>query len=435
LAGPLQLKTNRSVPVRYAVADESLQTDQVNLPLDYEVTSTNAPTRPDMSTRLMQQLTMPPPASDPKVLQQVREYVLRPEVTGGLAAQRSTLNRPLPGDEELARKIEQHLQSAFAYTLDLTDSKDQFRNVDPVVAFLNTVKKGHCEYFASAMTLMCQSLGMQARMVVGFKCDEYNIYGGHYIVKQSHAHTWVEVQTSRGWVSFDPTSGREASVQRTRGVIGSIRHFFDYLEFKWAEHVVAYENRDRQQLIERLDRWMMSLAYGASNLIHSLKLKRQEAPSILSESTFWDRFRTGLYILLGAMILMAITAIVVFLIQQRRLRRRAARIGLDHLPVDQQMRLARQLAFYDRLTRALARHQIIRPASQTPMEFADSLVFLPQQAYETVVRLTRLFYRVRFGETALEADKQRRLERVVQRLGEAMDRFRPRALGQKLTRG
>ena len=43
-----------------------------------------------------------------------------------------------------------------------------------MVAFLYDLKRGHCEYFAGAMALMCQSLGMQARVVTGFKCDEYN---------------------------------------------------------------------------------------------------------------------------------------------------------------------------------------------------------------------------------------------------------------------
>ena len=45
---------------------------------------------------------------------------------------------------------------------------------DPMVAFLYRFKRGHCEYFAGAMTLMCQSLGIPARMVIGFKCDEFN---------------------------------------------------------------------------------------------------------------------------------------------------------------------------------------------------------------------------------------------------------------------
>ena len=61
------------------------------------------------------------------------------------------------------------------------------------------------------MTLLCQSLGLQARMVVGFHCDPDSFINGYYLVQQSHAHAWVEVLTTDGksyqWKTFDPTSG------------------------------------------------------------------------------------------------------------------------------------------------------------------------------------------------------------------------------------
>ena len=62
---------------------------------------------------------------------------------------------------------------------------------DPLVAFLYDFKKGHCEYFAGALwTLLCQSLGLEARMVVGFHCEGDAFVGGYYQVQQSHAHAW-----------------------------------------------------------------------------------------------------------------------------------------------------------------------------------------------------------------------------------------------------
>jgi transglutaminase-like putative cysteine protease len=112
-------------------------------------------------------------------------------------------------DDAIATNIENHLRSTFAYTLDLTDAK-RIEGQDPMVAFLYDLKRGHCEYFAGAMTLLCQSLGMQARMVVGFKCDEYNPIVKQYVVRQAHAHAWVEVLLPDGhWKTFDPTSGRD----------------------------------------------------------------------------------------------------------------------------------------------------------------------------------------------------------------------------------
>ena len=58
------------------------------------------------------------------------------------------------------------------------------------------------------MTLMCQSLGIPARQVVGFRCDseDFNTLGDYYEVKQSDAHAWCEVFTGSEWQTYDPTT-------------------------------------------------------------------------------------------------------------------------------------------------------------------------------------------------------------------------------------
>lgn len=419
LAGVTNIKSARMITVRYSPTDGSVQTDLVSLPLEYEVLSNNAPTKPDTLKLLAQQVTLTTPESDPQVLEQIRQYTLRPEVTGDMASEHIF---PIDAsNEEIARRIEHHLKANFQYTLDLTDSRKLFAGSDPVVAFLTKVKKGHCEYFASAMALMCQSLNIPARIVVGFKCDEYNTISGQYIIRQSHAHTWVEVLTARGWVTFDPTSGREANIRRTAGMMGSIKHFIDFLEYKWAEKVVAYENRDRQELIHQLDNVMTSATYDASNWLLKLRHGSEWMTGLTGESTFWNTSFRILVAVIILMILVIVCLIIFYVIQQRRLRRRAARIGLDGLPVDQQLRLARQLAFYDQLTQALHRHNIFRPVHLTPLEFSQTLVFLPGTVFDAIRRLTNLFYRVRYGNATLPLERQKRLENLVQRLTQELD--------------
>src|SRR5262249_52431862 len=100
--------------------------------------------------------------------------------------------------------------------------------------------------------------------------------------------------------------------------------------------------------------------------------------------------------------------ILLFLWEKWLLRRRARRIGLESLSSAEQIRLARQLGFYDSLTRLLERHQIIRPAHLTPMEFSESLTFLPIDAFDIVQRITAAFYRVRYGGAELAPEQQRR---------------------------
>jgi hypothetical protein len=57
------------------------------------------------------------------------------------------------------------------------------------------------------MALMCRSLGIPARVAVGFYVDPQSEVLNFYQVRAFQAHAWVEVFFgSLGWVEFDPTS-------------------------------------------------------------------------------------------------------------------------------------------------------------------------------------------------------------------------------------
>jgi len=51
--------------------------------------------------------------------------------------------------------IERYLRTEFGYTLQLPSREV----ADPLAYFLFTRRKGHCEYFASALTVMLRTLG------------------------------------------------------------------------------------------------------------------------------------------------------------------------------------------------------------------------------------------------------------------------------------
>jgi hypothetical protein len=122
------------------------------------------------------------------------------------------------------------------------------------------------------------------------------------------------------------------------------------------------------------------------------------------------------FVMVGLILLTLVGFIGWFLLEKWTLRRRAARIGLEALPPSEQLRLARQLGFYDDLMKLLARHQISRPRHLTALEFSRSLTFLPAAAFETVRRLTQLYNRVRFGDAELDGGQRRRLGTVISRL-------------------
>jgi len=411
---------SKGMAVNYFRQDHTLQSlDPIYQPLEYQVSSNGqlkGDTTADAATSsfTINEVTLPgKPVIDPKIA----EFARRPEVSGSdsqgpLAARRgNTFVSAL--DDQIAHNIEQYLQRNFTYTLDLTDAKKILRDQDPMVAFLYDLKRGHCEYFAGAMTLMCQSLGMQARLVIGFKCDEFNTFdGGYYQVRQSHAHAWVEVLTADGlWKTFDPTSGRDAP--RIASLWLKTRHFFDYLEYKWANSIVGYDGA----LGDTVQQSVMAKAVNAAE---RTQVGMINFHNFFSGDAFMTLSSRILAIVITLMILAIVGIVVYFLYDRWRLRRRAARIGLDSLPPGDQLRLARQLGFYAEMMTLLERRNISRPRHMTPMEFSTSLAYLPNQAYDTISRLTQIFYRIRFGDKQLTPTQHRHLSSTVSRLSATM---------------
>jgi hypothetical protein len=77
---------------------------------------------------------------------------------------------------------------------------------DPVWDFLTTTPVGHCEFFASGMTLLLRASGVPARVATGYRVTEYDSLNNRYVVRQKHAHAWVETwDPATGWRTTDPT--------------------------------------------------------------------------------------------------------------------------------------------------------------------------------------------------------------------------------------
>ncbi len=95
-----------------------------------------------------------------------------------------------------------HLRNNYEYSLEFGNKG----GVDPVVTFLQTERQGHCEYFASAMTLLARTRGIPARMVGGYRVTEHNPIGNYYIVRERNAHAWTEVWLDGRWHTVDATA-------------------------------------------------------------------------------------------------------------------------------------------------------------------------------------------------------------------------------------
>ena len=80
---------------------------------------------------------------------------------------------------------------------------------DPIDWVLFDLKRGYCNYYASAMVMMLRTQNVPARMSAGFSQGDWN--GSEYVVRERDAHTWVEVYfPNYGWIEFEPTVARAA---------------------------------------------------------------------------------------------------------------------------------------------------------------------------------------------------------------------------------
>ncbi|MEA3325900.1 MAG: transglutaminase-like domain-containing protein [Chloroflexota bacterium] len=83
--------------------------------------------------------------------------------------------------------------------------------VDPIEWFLFEEKMGFCNYFATAEVLMLRSLGIPARLSVGYAEGSYDFQTNAYTVREKNSHAWPEVYfVGYGWVTFEPTVSEPA---------------------------------------------------------------------------------------------------------------------------------------------------------------------------------------------------------------------------------
>jgi transglutaminase-like putative cysteine protease len=104
---------------------------------------------------------------------------------------------------ERIQRIMQYVEKTCRYTLDEEPTPP---GEDATCFYLFQTKRGACALSASAVALMCRSVNVPARVAVGYVADEALPGGDGYMLRQEHAHMWVEAYLSGcGWVAFNPS--------------------------------------------------------------------------------------------------------------------------------------------------------------------------------------------------------------------------------------
>lgn len=193
-----------------------------------------------------------------------------------------------PRTQEFARALRQ----SSASNRDFVDAVLQKFNSEPYVytlqppllgehamdEFLFQTRRGFCEHYAYAFTVMMRAAGIPARIVAGYQGGEINPVNSTVIVHQFDAHAWSEVWLEgEGWVRVDPTAavspariewGLEQAMEqegsflansplsplRYRGVVwlNTLRLRYDALTWRWQSWVVGYDTERQYEFLAEL---------------------------------------------------------------------------------------------------------------------------------------------------------------------------------------
>lgn len=109
-----------------------------------------------------------------------------------------------------ALALQTFFRTRFRYSLDVRPG----HSTNALAEFLDPAgsRSGYCEQFAGAYAALARSLGLPARVAVGFTPGEEDADApGTFVVTGRNAHAWPEVYFAGvGWVPFEPTPGRGA---------------------------------------------------------------------------------------------------------------------------------------------------------------------------------------------------------------------------------
>ncbi|KPL23782.1 MAG: hypothetical protein AMJ93_03835 [Anaerolineae bacterium SM23_84] len=239
---------------------------------------------------------------------------------------------------------------------------------DPVDWFLFENRRGYCDYYASALTVLVRSLGIPARIAQGYASGEYLPGSRSYQVRQLDAHAWPEVYfPGYGWVEFEPTASQPVILRPEQGSVPLLPGLDVPLSTEPTEEEDKYG--PDEGIAEGGDITDISLA--------------QTGP-------WYSRLVRPVLALLGVL-LGAVMAVVGWWYASLR--------GLNVAE-----------SVYEQMRRLGGLLGVPHRSHQTPLEYGESLVQKLVQGQDDVRRLVALYVKQRFGWRGLSDAEERELQ-------------------------
>ncbi|MCI0416906.1 DUF3488 and transglutaminase-like domain-containing protein [bacterium] len=322
----------------------------------------------------------------------IRHFVRLPSRNPEIETLAQQITGSATNQYDRAALVQAYLEKNYQYTTtDLPRSA-----TDPVSEFLFKKKMGHCEYFATAMVLLLRHIRIPSRLVNGFLEGEYNEIGEFYTIRQSDAHSWVEVYFGNGlWVQFDPSPRTVAGPGGSRSIweIINPRKIFDSISFFWDRYILIFSAQDQINVLT-------SVRERYRKLNETLREKSSNATSPHAWwRMMWKQNRL-LLVLIGLL-----PGLIYYAVRFYKARKR--KLELIRSPI----------LFYQEMLALLQQKGFVKPVAATPFEFAEQVTqVLPAPSNEDVASLTDLFYKARFGNYSLTPDDQAFVETALSRL-------------------
>lgn len=98
------------------------------------------------------------------------------------------LNLDALSDRDKIATLKNYFQKNYRYTTHLKIQNQT--NKTALTEFLTETHEGHCEYFATATSLLLRAAGVPTHYVVGFAVRETSNQPGEYVLRGTHAHAW-----------------------------------------------------------------------------------------------------------------------------------------------------------------------------------------------------------------------------------------------------
>ncbi len=298
----------------------------------------------------------------------------------------------------IARALEHGLREGYRYDL----SSPSGAAADPLDHFLFESKRGHCEFYSTAMAMMLRLRGVPSRNVTGFVGGTYNRFGEFYAVRQGDAHSWVEAYLpDLGWTRFDPTPPSNAAPQAaTEGFVAILREMVEAAAQGWQRNVEGF---DLQKQI--------GIARTLRDLFRSSAQPKAGAPS--ADRVDWRTVGLGL-----AVLALAIAAAV----WRFRRRRSGAKQGATSEHSKQ-----RSIELYLKLEAALRIRGVPRPSGTPPRTHAEALEEAGHPVGAEARALTEIYLGARFGGEELGVETERDVRARIQALRAGQDAATRRA--------